>query len=168
LSVSVDIYKQRFGGIVKLCSSASRLITGRSELFNEEEDDLLDTVHDFSSAMYDNFHHLRIIPGVRVIVRERRHRVHIVLGAVRKQRQLRSYLQTTHPVKTVEWTIDSIKIRGTRVPDTYNDSERIDFILRLRMMTAGHHVHVKPSIKRLNGRVYTQTNVSRSIWVMTH
>jgi hypothetical protein len=27
-------------------------------VFNEEDDDLLDTVHDFSSAMYDNFHHL--------------------------------------------------------------------------------------------------------------
>jgi hypothetical protein len=28
-----------------------------------------------------------------------------------------------HPVKTVEWTIDSIKIRHAR-SDTYNDSEK--------------------------------------------
>jgi hypothetical protein len=71
---------------------SSRLITGR--VFNEEEDDLLDTVHDFSSAMYDNFHHLapEIIEAFGSLCGERRHRVHIVLGAVQQRRQLRSYL----------------------------------------------------------------------------
>jgi hypothetical protein len=58
LSVSPDIYKQRFGGIVKLCSSLKSTDYWTFRVFNEEEDDLLDTVRDFSSAMYDNFHHL--------------------------------------------------------------------------------------------------------------
>jgi hypothetical protein len=91
----------------------------------KEEDDLLDTVRDFSSAMYDNFHHLapEIIERVRDIVRERRHRVHIVLGAVRARTSATFISSEPHPVKSVEWTIDSIKLRDTRVPDTYNDSE---------------------------------------------
>jgi hypothetical protein len=54
--LTVDIYKQRFGGIVKLCSSLKS--TDYWTFRGKEEDDLLDTVHDFSSAMYDNFHHL--------------------------------------------------------------------------------------------------------------
>jgi hypothetical protein len=69
------------------------------------------------------FHHLapEIIDAFGT-VRERRHRVHIELGAVRKQeRQLRSYLPSHTPGQN-EWTIDSIKL-ATRVPDTYNDSE---------------------------------------------
>jgi hypothetical protein len=56
LSVSLNIYKQRFDGIVNLCSLKSTDYW--VQVFNEEEDDLLDTVRDFSSAMYDNFHHL--------------------------------------------------------------------------------------------------------------
>jgi hypothetical protein len=54
--LTVDIYKQRFDGIVKLCSSLKS--TDYWTFRGKEEDDLLDTVHDFSSAMYDNFHHL--------------------------------------------------------------------------------------------------------------
>jgi hypothetical protein len=42
----------------KLCSSLKSTDYWTFRVFNEEEDDLLDTVHDFSSAMYDNFHHL--------------------------------------------------------------------------------------------------------------
>jgi hypothetical protein len=54
--LTADIYKQRFDGIVKLCSSLKSTDYWTFRIV--EEDDLLDTVHDFSSAMYDNFHHL--------------------------------------------------------------------------------------------------------------
>jgi hypothetical protein len=56
--LTTDIYKQRFDGIVNLCSSLKSTDYWAFRVFKEEEDDLLDTVHDFSSAMYDNFHHL--------------------------------------------------------------------------------------------------------------
>jgi hypothetical protein len=95
---------------------------------------------------------------VRDIVRERRHRVHIVLGAVRKQeRQLRSYLRP-HPVKSVEWTIDSIKIRG-RAFQTLTTIQRIDFILGLmRMMAQPVTVCTCEAVNKaiVNGRVYTR------------
>jgi hypothetical protein len=114
------------------------------------------------------FHHLapEIIDAFGT-VRERRHRVHIELGAVRKQeRQLRSYLPSTHPVKMNGLSIQSSCDTRSRHLQRFRD--RLYTRADEDVGSAGHYVPVKPSTKRLiNGRVYTQTNVSRSIWVMT-
>jgi hypothetical protein len=110
LSVSLNIYKQRFDGIVNLCSLKSTDYW--VQVFNEEEDDLLDTVHDFSSAMYDNFHHLapEIIGAFGSLCENEDIGFTLYSALCRKQeRQLRSYLPSHTRSKSVEWTIDSIK-----------------------------------------------------------
>jgi hypothetical protein len=127
-------------------------------VFNEE-DDLLDTVHDFSSAMYDNFHHLapEIIDAFGSLC-ENEDIGFTLYSALCESKNAATFISSEpHPVKSVEWTIDSIKIRDTRVPDT-TTIQRIDFILGLMRMVLSRspYVHVKPSTKRLiNGRVYT-------------
>jgi hypothetical protein len=93
--LTVDIYKQRFDGIVKLCSSLKSTDYWTFRVFNEEEDDLLDTVHDFSSAMYDNFHHLapEIIEAFGSLCENEDIGFTLYSALCRKQeRQLRSYL----------------------------------------------------------------------------
>jgi hypothetical protein len=94
-------------------------------VFNEEEDDLLDTVHDFSSAMYDNFHHLapEIIEAFGSLCENEDIGFTLYSALCESKNVSYVHIFEPHPVKTVEWTIDSIKIRDTRVPDTYNDSE---------------------------------------------
>jgi hypothetical protein len=122
--LTVDIYKQRFGGIVKLCSSLKSTDYWTFRIV--EEDDLLDTVHDFSSAMYDNFHHLapEIIEAFGSLCENEDIGFTLYSALCESNNVSYVHIFRATPGQNGQWTIDSIKIRGTRVPDTYNDSEK--------------------------------------------
>jgi hypothetical protein len=81
----------------------------------KEEDDLLDTVR-FSSAMYDNFHHLapEIIDAFGSLCENEDIGFTLYSALCESKNVSYVHIFEPHPVKMVEWTIDSIKIRDAR------------------------------------------------------
>jgi hypothetical protein len=118
--LTVDIYKQRFGGIVKLCSSLKSTDYWTFRVFNEEEDDLLDTVHDFSSAMYDNFHHLapEIIEAFGSLCENEDIGFTLYSALCRSKNVSYVHIFEPHPVKRSNGLSIQSRFEDTRVPDT--------------------------------------------------